>query len=368
MHIRATIMKSIVCAAAVFLAAATAAHAARIKDLCALQGAQDNGIRGLGLVVGLAGTGDSAKDALNRMQRMLDRMEIDVEGIGDLVTDNIAVVMVEATIPAFAKQGTRINARVNSLYDAESLEGGTLLETMLYGMDGRVYAVARGAVSVGGFNADAGGASVRQNHVHVGRVPMGATIEREIPSTITDGERITLQLKRPDFITADKIKMAINDTLKTDAAAALGAGTINIKIPEENKKDLTAFIARLQDISVEPDAPSRIVFNERTGTLVIGGDVRIRPCQVAHGNLTVTIKRQVDPSQPFPFSEGETITVQNEELVVTQPDARLMEVQGASASEVAETLNALKVTTRDMMAIFQALQDVGALDVALESM
>ena len=345
------------------------ARATRLKDLCAIQGAQENTLTGIGLVVGLAGTGDSAKDALNRQQRMLDRLNIDVETIGNLASDNIAVVMVDAVFPAFGKQGTQIDVRVSSLYDCESLEGGTLLETMLYGMDKEVYAVSRGPLSIGGFNADAGGGSVRKNHVTVGRIPMGATIEREIPSTITDGERITLQLKRPDFITANKIQEAINSSLNDAVASALGAGAINVKIPLQQQSDLVAFIALLQGINVQPDFPGRVVINERTGTLVIGGDVMIRPCQVAHGNLTVKIDSESFVSQPEPFSPGgETVVTEEQTVDVLEGEAYFNEVKGTSAGDVAMSLNKLKVSPRDMIAIFQALREAGALDADLEIM
>jgi len=344
------------------------AHGSRIKDLCAVQGAQENALTGVGLVVGLAGTGDGNEDALRRQQRLLERLDIDVDQVGGLNSDNIAVVVVDAMYPPFAKQGTRIDVRVNALYDCESLEGGTLLQTMLYGIDGQVYALAQGPLSVGGFSAGAGGTGVAQNHVTVARIPMGATIEREIPSTITDGERVTLQLKRPDFITANKIQMAINDEFQEDAASALGPGTINVRIPKDRQHDLVSFMAAVQNIHVEPDFPARVVINERTGTLVIGGDVIVRPCQVAHGNLTLEVATTPVVSQPAPLSEGETVVSEVTDVRVSQEEGYLMPVQGTSASDVAMALNALKVTPRDMISIFQALREAGALDADVEIM
>ncbi len=346
----------------------TAAHASRIKDLCTIQGAQENALTGVGLVVGLAGTGDSNADAIRRQQRLLERLEIDVDQIRGLRSDNTAVVVVDASYPPFAKQGTRIDVRVNALYDCDSLEGGTLLQTLLYGIDNEVYAVAQGPLSVGGFQAGAGGAGVTQNHVTVARIPMGATIEREIPSTITDGERVTLQLKRPDFITANKIQKAINAEFQEDIAVALGPGAINVRIPASRQHNLVAFMANVQNISVEPDFPARVVINERTGTLVIGGDVIIRPCQVAHGNLTLEVATTPIVSQPAPFTEGETVVTEITDLRVTQESGFLMPVQGTSASDVAMALNALKVTPRDMISIFQALRQAGALDADVEIM
>ena len=356
------------CALCCGLLVPASAGASRIKDLCTVQGAQENALTGVGLVVGLAGTGDGNDDALRRQQRLLERLEIDVDQVGGLNSDNIAVVVVDAMYPPFAKQGTRLDVRVNALYDCESLEGGTLLQTMLYGIDGEVYAVAQGPLSVGGFSARGGGAGVAQNHVTVARIPMGATIEREIPSTITDGERVTLQLKRPDFITANTIQMAINAQFKEEVASALGPGTINVRIPQDRQHDLVAFMASVQNISVEPDFPARVVINERTGTLVIGGDVVIRPCQVAHGNPTLEVATTPVVSQPAPFSEGETVVTGVTDLRVTQDAGYLMPVQGTSASDVAMALNALKVTPRDMISIFQALREAGALDADVEIM
>ncbi len=367
MHTR-TVCLLLGCALLCGVLASSDACASRIKDLCAVQGAQENALTGVGLVVGLAGTGDGNADALRRQQRLLERLEIDVDQVGGLNSDNIAVVVVDTMYPPFAKQGTRIDVRVNALYDCESLEGGTLLQTMLYGIDGEVYAIAQGPLSVGGFSAGGGGTGVTQNHVTVARIPMGATIEREIPSTITDGERITLQLKRPDFITAHKIQMAINDQFQEGVASALGPGTINVRIPTDRQHDLVAFMASVQDIRVEPDFPARVVINERTGTLVVGGDVIIRPCQVAHGNLTLEVATTPVVSQPAPFSEGETVVTGVTDLRVTQEPGYLMPVQGTSASDVAMALNALKVTPRDMISIFQALREAGALDADLEIM
>ncbi|MBN2307532.1 MAG: flagellar basal body P-ring protein FlgI [Candidatus Hydrogenedentes bacterium] len=352
------------------LALAQPAHALRIKDLCEVQGARGNTLTGIGLVVGLAGTGDKTNDSIRRQERMLDRLDIEIEGIRELSSANVAVVAVTATVPAFAKEGTRIDVHVSSIYDCESLEGGTLMETLLAGIDKRFYAVAQGPVSVGGFNAEGGGGTgVRKNHVTAGGIPMGAYIEREIPSTITDGERITLLLKRPEFILADRIRQAVDLHCGTDAATALGAGTVNIRIPPERRHDLVAFIAGLQELEVETDQPNAcVVVNERTGTIVVGGDVMIKPCQVAHGNLTIQIATTPVVSQPSPFGLGETVQSEVVDVGVTEEEAFLMPVQGTSAADVAATLNKLKVTPRDMIAIFQALRRAGALEADLDIM
>ncbi len=359
----------------VVLAVATAicqpAGALRVRDLCEIQGARGNDLRGIGLIVGLAGTGDKSADAVQRQQRLLDRMGIEIDSIKGLSSANAAVVMVTATLPAFGKEGTRIDIQVASLYDCKSLEGGTLLSTYLIGEDKRVYAVAQGPVSVGGFNASAGGGggSVQQNHVTVGRVPNGAYVEREVPSTITDGERIALLLRRPDFGTASLIREAVEEQFGPGAARAFGAGTINVTIPTERRADLVGFIAAVQDIDVEA-APTlaRVVINERTGTIVVGGEVMIRPCQVAHGDLTITIATTPVASQPPALSGGTTVVGEVFDLDVTVPKVRLMPVKGESAADVATALNRLKVTPRDMISIFQALSKAGALEADLEIM
>ena len=348
------------------------AGAARLKDLCEIQGARGNMLIGTGIIVGLAGTGDKNQAAMIAQQRVMERMGIGVDSVKELKSDNVAIVMVTAELPAFAKEGTRIDVSVESLYDCKSLEGGTLLETFLRGpgeTNETVYAVAQGPISIGGFNATGGGgASVRKNHATAGRVPMGAYVERESPSTITDGERLMLLLKRPDFATADNIQTALNGKLGAACASALGAGTVGVVIPKEERSDLVAFIRRLQDIDVESDIGSRVIINERTGTIVVGDCVRIKACQVAHGNLSIKIANTPLVSQPLPATQGQTVQTQATKLTVTEQQAFLMPVEGASAGEVAEALNKLKVTPRDMISIFQALRQAGALDADLEIM
>jgi flagellar P-ring protein FlgI len=345
------------------------ATAARLKDLCEIQGARSNMLSGVGLVTGLNGTGDKSADAVRAQEQMLQRYGIDIENRNDLASKNSAIVTITTEIPAFAKEGTRLDIRTESLYDATSLEGGVLMETFLVGSDGEVYAVAQGALSVGGFNVDAGGGSgVRNNHVTVATIPGGAFVEREIPATITDGERIMLLLTRPDFGTARNITQALNEHLTAGSSSALGAGSISVKIPEENRADLVGFIADLHDINVEADTKAQIVFNERTGTIVVGGDVRITPCHVAHGGLSIKISSQPMVSQPLPFSDGFTVEAEETQIEVLEQEARLMQLGGVSAAEVAEGLNRLKVTPRDMIAIFQALRNAGYLEAELVAM
>lgn len=362
------LLRSLCTAAALALAAlllAPAASASRIKDLCKVQGADENPLYGVGLVVGLAGTGDKALETIIAQEQVLKRLNIEVGSYAQLKSGNAALVSVSATLPPFAKQGTKIDVTVSSMVDAKSLEGGILLPTFLYGINEQAYGVAEGPISIGGFNAGASGSSVRKNHVSVGRIPQGGSVEREVPSTITDGERINLLLHQPDFQTANNIQNAIN-TLSPGSASALGAGTINVKVP--GAVDLVTFIARLQDIRVEVGYPAKIVLNERTGTIVVGGDVLVRPCQVAHGNLSIAISTTPIISQPQPFGQGATVALPQSDIVATEDEAFLMPVEGASAAEIATALNKLKVTPRDLIAVFQALREAGAIDAALEIM
>jgi len=280
-------------------------------------------------------------------------------------------VSVTATLPAYAKEGTRLDVKVDSLFDATSLEGGNLLETHLTGpgQSDTVYAVAQGPVSVGGFNADAsGGTGVRKNHVASGRIPMGAYVEREVPSTITDGQRITLLLKSPSFGAADSIQEALNQALGEDSAIAMGAGTVRVTIPEEDQANLVAFITRVQDISVETRQPTRVVLNERTGTIVVGGDVVIKPCHVAHGSLTIKIAITPEAVPPLPLTFADTEVIETAEVEAEEVEAVLMPVEGTSAGDVAQALNKLRVTPRDMISIFQALHKGGYLEADLEIM
>ncbi len=340
----------------------------RVKDVADIQGARANFLRGYGLVIGLSGTGDGAALALRTQQRLLRRMKIEVTEARELSSDNVAVVMVTAELPPFAKEGTRIDVVVNCIGDAESLEGGTLLETLLVGIDEEVYAVAQGPVSIGGFNVGGAGAGVQKNHPTVGRIPGGALVEREVPSIITDGRSINLLPRQGDFVTASRMPRAINKGLGDDAAVALNAGMINVIIPDKWMQDLVGFVAFVQDIEVAPDQPAKVLINERTGTVVIGGEVTLSPVAIAHGNLTIEVSVVPETSQPMPLSRGDTIITETATTEVTEEKARLIPVEGADVKELADALNKLQVTPRDLMSIFQALKRAGALHADLEIM
>ena len=358
----------------VALAVSQPAAATRIGDLCDIQGARPNILRGVGIVAGLAGTGDKTPAAIIAQQRLMERLGIAVDSLKELKSDNSAIVTVTAELPAFAKEGTQIDVSVESVYNCKSLEGGTLLETHLQGPDDVVYVVAQGPVSIGGFNASAGGggggsAAVRKNHTTSGRIPMGGYVENEVPSTITDGERIMLLLKRPDFTTATNVQNVLNEKVAPGCADAFGAGTVSVIIPEPQRENLVSFIAMVQGIETQSGYASSVAINERTGTVVVGANVMIKPCQVAHGNLTISIAKIPAVSQPNPFSEtGETKVTTLAEVEATEDNASLLPVQGTSAGEVAAALNRLKVTPRDVIAIFQALRVAGALEADIEVM
>ncbi len=361
----------------VYLLAAAAAlcvrpaTAASLKELCEVQGARGNAVLGLGFVVGLAGTGDSAKSTISAQERTLERLGFDVRDINELAAKNSAMVTVTATIPAFAKEGTRIDVHVASLSDAQSLEGGTLLMTQLkFPGQESVYAMAQGPVSVGGFSADASGGatSVRNNHVTAGRIPMGAYVENEIPSTITDGERVILLLKKPGFDTAHAVQQGINGKYGAGTALAMGAGAVRVTVPETGRANLVSFIAQLQDIIVATKTPARVVFNERTGTIVMGGAVTIKPSYVAHGSLTIRIATTPVVTPALSFTDAGTTVTELADVDVEEVEAVLLPVEGTTAGEVAQALNKLRVTPRDMISIFQLLREGGFMEADLEIM
>lgn len=350
------------------VAAGNSFGAMAIRDLCDVQGARDNTLTGVGIVVGLRGTGDSAEAAVTAQRNLLDRLGVEIQDVDSLSSKNVAICIVTATLPPFSKEGTSIDVTVQSLYDAKTLEGGQLLDTYLRGPVGEtVYAVASGPVSVGGFDTDvSAGTSVRNNHGTVGRIPGGALVEHEVPASITDGERMTLLVKRPSFEAADGIRRAIDDAYGDGTADALSGGAVQIRIPEEGQRDLIAFIAELNKLRVEVVQRAVVVINERTGTIVVGGDVMIKPCQVAHGSLTVKIASTRTPVPALPFTDADPIVVENAEVEVEEPEVYLAPVQGTSAAEVAQALNGLRLTPRDMIAIFDAIHKAGALEAELE--
>jgi len=347
------------------------AHAVRIKEFVNIKGVRNNQLIGYGLVIGLNGTGDgkSAEFTFQSLASMLERMGMTVTPEDVEKVENVAAVMVTATLPAFAKAGGRIDVTVSSIGNAESLHGGVLLLTPLRGADGHVYAVAQGPLSVGGGTVGGGGTKITKNFPTVGRIPDGATVEREILSDFNKNETLFLTLKSPDFTNASRVAGVINKAFGNPIARTVDSGSVELKVPEGFAGGIVDFVTRVERLTIVPDTIAKVVVNGRTGTVVVGKDVRISTIAVAHGNLSIEIKANDNVSQPMPFSDGRTVVTTDTDVVVKEENERLMIVDtGTSISEVVRALNALGVSPRDLIAIFQAIKAAGALQAELEIM
>ncbi len=341
----------------------------RVRDLVLVAGARDNQLVGFGLIAGLANDGD--KDPIYTQQalaNMLQRYGINVPP-ATLSSKNVAVVMVTADIPAFVKSGQRLDVEVASMGDAKSLQGGVLLQTPLFGADNKVYAVAQGPVSVGGFSAGSGGgggATVTKNHPTAAQIVNGALVEREIPTTVVHGNKIELLLRDPGFTSAARLATAINEVF-TNSAFAADATSVQVTMPEGAEKFPVDFIARLEDLEVNPETPARIIINEKTGTIVATSRIRISNCAISQGNITINVASTLDVSQPLPFSTtGRTVVTPRTTTEVTENKAAVIALpELPTVEKVASALNSLGVTPRDMMAIFQAMKQAGALQAEL---
>lgn len=345
-------------------------HGVRIKDIAEIKGVRGNQLVGYGLVVGLDGTGDGKKSefTIQSMARMLEKMGMAVDP-DDIDVKNVAAVMITSELPPFARAGSRIDVLVSSIGDAENLQGGTLLFTPLKAADGKVYAVAQGPVSTGGFSAKGAGDSIQKNFPTVGRVVGGALVEKEVYSNFAQKRTISLALNNPDFTTASRIAQAINSALNSYLAQTPDAGTIEVKVPENYYGNIVGFVSMMERLNVTPDAVAKVVLNERTGTVVMGENVRISTIAIAHGNLSIQIKESSDVSQPLPFSQGETVVTPETDISVKEDKTKLFLVDsGVNIGEVVRALNALGVSPRDLIAIFQALRAAGALQAKLEIM
>jgi flagellar P-ring protein precursor FlgI len=346
------------------------AHGVRIKDIADIKGVRSNQLVGYGLIVGLNGTGDSdaATFTIQSMAAMLEKMGVTVLP-KDIEVDNVAAVMVTADLPAFARTGSRIDVLVSSIGDAENLQGGTLLFTPLKAANGQVYAVAQGPISTGGFQVgSASGSGVQKNFPTVGRVVNGALIEKEIQTDFNAKQSLTLALHHPDFTTASRVARAINIAFYEPIARTHDAGTIEVKVPENYRGNTVSLVTKIEKLGVTPDVISKVVINERTGTVIMGENVRISTIAIAHGNLSVEIKEDQRVSQPLPFSRGgQTVVVPESEVMVEEGNNPIFLVEsGVSIGELVKALNALGVSPRDLISIFQALKAAGALQAALE--
>lgn len=344
-------------------------RASRIAELCDVRGVRPNQLIGYGLVVGLGGTGDTgqARFTVQSTAAMLRRLGATIDPL-QIQTKNAAAVMVTAMLPPYGNAGMRIDVLVSSIGNAKSIEGGTLLQTPLFGADKVVYAVGQGALLVGGFTAEGAGASVKQNATTVGRVPMGAIVERRSPTPGLSNETILLQLRSPSFVTATRIVQTINEQIGPGAAQAIDSGTIKLTVGAGDKSDPVALLARIQVLEVEADSPVRIIIDERTGTVVLGAGVRIAEVAIAQGGLTVAIERTPLVSQPSAFSRGgETAVVEQGKVTATVEGGSIHHVPAtASLSEVVQALNLLGAKPRNLIAIFQALRSSGALTADIE--
>lgn len=349
---------------ALLLAQPAAQPVTRLKDVTSLQGAAPVPLLGYGLVVGLNKTGDKRQTLFSTqsLASMLQRFGVTVPA-DQIRIENIAAVLVTADLPPFARPGFRLDVTASSIGDAKSLQGGTLLATPLRGGNGEVYALAQGPLTLGGFGGGTGGNSVQVNHLTVGRVPSGALVQVGSGATLGASELITLSVREPDFATASRVAAVINDDLGAETARALDAGNVVVRVPALYRNAVPDLMAKLERLPVVTDVDARVVINERTGTVVVGGHVRLGPAAVAHGNLSVRISTKLEVSQPSPFSRnGDTTVVPNEQVDVQEGSARLIALEeGTSLDGVVRALNALGASPRDVIAIVQALSAAGAL-------
>lgn len=343
----------------------------RLKDIVDFEGVRDNMLIGYGLVVGLNGTGDGLTNSPfteASLVGMLERLGVNTRGTS-MKTKNTAAVMVTATLPPFSAQGSRVDVMVSTLGDAKNLTGGLLLVTPLLGADGEVYAVAQGALAVGGFSAEGDGASVTKGVPTSGRITNGAIVEREVPFRLTDLGSLRLSLKNPDFTTASRVADAVNKTMRMKVAAAIDPATVRVLVPDERQHDIVGLMTDIEQIQVQPDQPARVVIDEQSGVIVMGENVRINTVAIAQGNLTIRITETPQVSQPAPFSQGgETTIVPRTDVAVDEgADKKLGIVkQGISLQELVQSLNALGIGPRDMITILQSIKAAGALQADLE--
>lgn len=354
----------VVALAALLTAPLSARSGARLKDVASLQGISSTPLIGYGLVVGLNKTGDRRQTIFSTQSlvSMLERLGVSVPP-NQVRIENVAAVLVTAELPAYARAGARIDVTASSVGDARSLQGGTLLVTPLRGPEGQVYALAQGPLSIGGFGGGGGGNTVVVNHLTVGRVPSGALVQQNSATALPTSDTLTLALREPDFVSASRVARAVNDEMGDDTARVADPGTVVVRVPQQYRGAVADLMARIETLPVDTDAVARVVINERSGTVVVGGAVRLGPAAVAHGNLAVRISTKFEVSQPMPFARGgDTAVVPNVGVDVTEQSNRLVTLQeGSTLDAVVAALNALGATPRDIIAIMQALKAAGAL-------
>lgn len=362
------VFKEIGAAVLLVLLLVSNANAARLKDIADVEGVRGNQLYGYGLVVGLNGTGDgNGVDFTSKsISNLLERVGLSVDS-AEVSVKNVASVIVTATLPPFARPGTRLDITLSSVGDAKSLQGGTLLLTPLKGADGNVYAVAQGAVVVGGFSVAAGGDAAVKNHPTVGQISLGATVERSIPFDLFQSQRIRIVLRASDFTTMTNVVEKINKELGRPLAVAVDGASVEIPLVDEFRVDPIGFVARLEQLDVKTDVPARVVVNEKTGTVVMGENVTLSTVALAHGNLSIAIRSETQVSQPNALAEGgDTAIVTNNDVQVGEEESGLSIVGGeVTLGELVGALNSLGATPRDLISIFAALQRAGSLRAEL---
>jgi len=341
------------------------AHAERLRDMCDVLGARDNQLIGYGVVTGLNGTGDdaSAPFAAQSLRSLLRRLGLQIDN-RQVRLRNVAAVVVTATIPAFYRSGSKLDITVSSIGNARSLQGGVLLQTPLRGADRKTYAVGQGSLVIGGISAGgSSGSSVSENITTTGRIPNGALVEREIPTTFINKDKVTLVLRSPDFQNAQRVTESVNKEFGRGAARALDGGSIEVTSPASFRGRAVELVAKLGELEMTPVASAKVVINERTGTIVAGGDVRLAPVAIAQGGITISIKETTEVSQPGALAGGKTVTTAKTEIDVAEkaPPALTYLKGAASLADVAQALSTFGVTPRELASILQALKAAGAL-------
>ncbi len=360
-------------AAAVLMFSSQAFASSRIKDISDIEGVRENYLIGYGLVVGLNGTGDSISSMAfteESLIGMLERLGVNTRD-GKIKTKNVAAVMVTGSLPAFARQGTRIDVSISALGDAKSLQGGTLLVTPMLGADGEVYAIAQGQVAIAGFSAQGDAQSIVKGVPTSGRIANGGIIEREILFDFANQKSIKLALRNPDFTTASRIADAINSYLGSVAATTIDSGTVVLNLDRTRREELIQVLTDIEQLRIQPDQVAKVIIDEKSGIIVIGENVRINPIAIAQGNLTIRITETPQVSQPAPFSTtGQTVTVPRTDIQVDEQSGNKLNIlkSGVSLQELVDGLNALGVGPRDMISILQAVKAAGALQAEIEVM
>ncbi len=342
----------------------SSAHAARIKDVAEVAGVRSNQLVGYGLVTGLPGTGEKTPFTEQSFRSMLEKFGIQMPIGFKPKTKNVAAVIVTADLPAFSKPGQKIDVTVSSIGAAKSLRGGTLMQTFMQGLDGEIYAVAQGNLVVSGFSAEGlDGSKIVGNNPVVGMISSGATVEREVPSPFSRGDYITFNLIDSDFTTAQNMANAVNDFLGPQMANALDATSVRVRAPRDLSQRV-AFLSAVENIEFDPaDGSAKIIVNSRTGTIVVGKHVRLKPAAVTHGGMTVAIKENLRVSQPGAFSEGDTVVVPNSDIQVTEGSGKMFKFEpGLTLDDLVRAVNEVGAAPSDLMAILQALKQAGAIE------